>query len=226
MLSVDGRVEVRCTLDEAWELFSRFGDVAALIPSVEEVEVDGDLIHARVATKLGALPVTSRVTLKVVERRERECLRAEGLSYLGETIKEQIKKNVKGVAEDSVGRMKLHLDLRPSTRPGHIEVIYVAEVEAKGRLKRIYQTILKTKVPGLMEQFAQNIRCALEQGVAEAAEVGAADAAIVEAPLPVAEAAPSAGIGAPRSEPPPMPGLWVRFVSWLRAVLRTTGRAA
>lgn len=210
MLSVDGTIEVRCTLEEAWALFCRFGDVAALIPTVEEVEVDGERVHARLSTKIGALPISSRVTLEVIERKQFECLRAEGFSYLGETIKEQIKKDVAGIAHDSVGRMHLHLDLRPSERAGHINIIYNAEVEAKGRLKRIYQTILKTKVPGMMAQFAVNLRGALEK---DAAAVEAA-----EAPSELVAAAPRAS-----SRPPAAitvrPTLWARIVAWLGRVL-------
>lgn len=217
MLSVDGTIEVRCSLEEAWALFCRFGDVAALIPTVEEVEVDGERVHARLSTKIGALPISSRVTLEVVERKQFACLKAEGFSYLGETIKEQIKKDVAGVAHDSVGRMQLHLDLRPSERAGHVNIVYNAEVEAKGRLKRIYQTILKTKVPGMMEQFAVNLRGALEKQVAEpaVAPVVAPDASeTVAAPSPV-----------PRtpSRPPAAitvrPTLWARIVAWLGRVL-------
>ncbi|MBW2458665.1 MAG: hypothetical protein JRI68_29475, partial [Deltaproteobacteria bacterium] len=157
MLSVNGSVEVRCTLEEAWDLFCRFGDVAKLIPTMREIEIDGDQVHATVATTLGALPITSRVALEVTERKEREYLTAEGVSYLGETIHEQVDK-IRDVAKDSAGRFNMRLELKPTEREGTIEISYFAEVEAKGRLKRIYKAILKSKVPDMMEQFAVNLR--------------------------------------------------------------------
>ncbi len=222
MLSVDGKIEVRCSLEEAWALFCRFGDVAALIPTVEEVEVDGERVHARLSTKIGALPISSRVTLEVIERKQFECLRAEGFSYLGETIKEQLKKDVAGVAHDSVGRMHLHLDLRPSERAGHIHIIYNAEVEAKGRLKRIYQTILKTKVPGMMAEFAVNLRGALERE--EVLPVAPAETATEPSEVVVAAAPGTA------SRPPASitvrPSLWARIVAWLHRVLAFARDAA
>ena len=165
-LTVDGDVEVRCTLAAAWDLFTRFGDVAELIPTVEEVEVDGDTVYARVETKLGILPISSRVTLQVTDRKPNCCLKAEGVSYLGETIRDQVSPNkeIQGIDKDSTGRLSLHLDLRPAEAQGAITISYSAEVEAYGRLKRIYRSILKTKVPGMMKEFAENLRTELEAG--------------------------------------------------------------
>lgn len=164
MLSIDGSVDVRCTLEEAWALFVRFEQVAALIPTVEQVDVDGDRVHALVATRLGVLPITSRITLEVVERKPLCCIKAVGVSYLGETIREQISphREIDGIDVGSVGRMTLHLDLRKSDKAGHISIVYVAQVEAEGRLKKIYQAILKTKAPGMMAEFADNLRRNLE----------------------------------------------------------------
>lgn len=226
MLTVAGKVDVRCSIEDAWDLFTRFSDIARLIPTVEDVEVDGEHVHARVSTKLGALPITSRVTLRVVEQKPFECLKAEGFSYLGETIKEQIKKDIEGVAKDSAGRLFLHLDLRPTDEDGIIAVVYTADVEAKGRLKRIYKAILKTKVPDMMEQFAQNLREELERVVepvmesvpnaagALSAPAGCASAvdveeeeARVEAPMPVALATRSSD-------------LWSRLIAWIRRLFR------
>ncbi len=212
MLSVEGKVNIRCSLERAWDLFTRFHDVAGLIPTVEDVEVDGEHVHARVSTKLGALPITSRVTLTVTETKPYECLKAEGLSYLGETIKEQIKKNVEGVAKDSAGKLYLHLDLRPTDEEGLIEIAYTADVEAKGRLKRIYKAILKTKVPGMMEEFAENLRTELE---------GPAPA-VVAAPVEEPEAAPveDAPAGTAAALAPRPVGLWARIIAWWRRILR------
>lgn len=221
MLSVAGEVNVRCTIEDAWDLFSRFHDVAQLIPTVENVEVDGQLVHAIVSTKLGALPITSRVTLRVVETKRFEYIKAEGLSYLGETIKEQIKKNVEGVAKDSVGKLLLHLDLRRTDEDGVISIVYTADIEAKGRLKRIYKAILKTKVPAMMEEFAQNLRRELEREADPIAEVTEplpepAALALREPPVPEPhEVEPPRAALAPRTV-----GLWARFVAWLRRVLR------
>lgn len=167
MPRIEGRVDVECTLERAWELFQRFEDVARLIPSVEDVEVKGDRVHARVSVKLGALPITSRVVLEVTERQHMQCLKAVGVSYLGETVATQLAKGpLSEIKSDSVGRLDLHLDLRPGAREGTIAVIYEAEVEAEGRLKRIYESILKTKAPAMMREFAENIRRELEAPIA------------------------------------------------------------
>ncbi len=223
MLSLEGNVDVRCTLEQAWELFCRFGDVAALIPTVTEVEIDGDRVYARVATKLGILSVSSRVNLEVVEREPLKFIRAEGVSYLGETIRDQIspKKAIRGIEKDSVGTMSMRLDLSPKDgEDGLIAVSYQADVEAQGRLRKIYKTILKTKAPKMMEDFAKNLRECLERDEVEAA-------AEVE---PVATGA--ATEAAPAAEPIPevetqlQPGVWRRIADFFRRLFRRAPKEA
>lgn len=228
-VTVEGQVDVRCSREEAWALFSRFGDIAALIPSVEDVEVEGDRVYARLATRLGALPVSSRVTLEVVERRTFECLKAEGISYLGETVKQQIPKKVDGVSADSVGRLFLHLDLRATEDAGVTRVLYSAEVDAQGRLKKIYQAILKTKVPGMMQEFAENLRAALEPpaGAETAPERDASEQAEPDAVLASEERAPEPAAApaevAPIALAPRRVGLFARLLAWLRALFGLGG---
>jgi carbon monoxide dehydrogenase subunit G len=240
MVCINGRVDVCCTLEDAWALFCRFSEVAALIPTVEDIEVDGDRVSARMATKLGVLPVTSRIALEVVERKPYACLKARGLSYLGETIREQVApgKAISGIAPDSVGEMFLHLDLRPGD-DGRVIVLYHAEVEAQGRLKRIYRSILNSKAPAMMAEFGHNLRTALEAatktpaaaeiqaevkapGAAEAhavpdAEADAeADAALATAPARRERTSPLVAAFAPAAL------LWCRL--WARLRLWLVGR--
>jgi len=226
MISIDGRVEVRCEVGEAWELFNEFGRVAALIPTVEDVRVEGDQILARVETRLGALPVSSRVVLEVIERETLVSIEAHGVSYLGETLTEQVRKDIKGVSAGSVGKMNLRLVLESGLEPGLTTILYFAEVEAEGRLKRIYRTILKTKVPGMMEQFAENLRGELEGGSStELADAAAEPASRTQTP----SAADAARGPEPREEAARAPasielrrggGLLSRAIAWIRQLLR------
>ncbi len=215
MPRIDGRVEVRCTPERAWELFTRFDDVARLIPSVEEVEIQGDRVLARVVVKLGALPISSRIVLEVTEQKPMSCLKAVGVSYLGETVVEQLaKKELREIQADSVGRLDLHLDLRPGASEGMTAVIYEASVEADGRLRRIYDSILKTKAPGMMREFAENLRTTLEaplpagRAIAPAAAATAVDALTPSGPAPTEPPAAAATI-APTA-PPPRVAAWKR----------------
>lgn len=206
MLAIDGEIKVRCGLEEAWDLFCRFGDVAKLIPSVEHVEVDGDRVFGRVGIKLGILFVSSRVALEVVERTDRACLKAVGVSYLGETIQDQVaKKGVRGIDSDSTGRVKIQLDLAPTDDEDFVNLTYAAEVEAEGRLKRIYQSIIKNKAPAMMTEFAENVRNTLEHPSTEdpsvETEAIADSAALVAAPTR---------------------GWWRRLVAWFSRLFNRT----
>lgn len=187
MPRIQGSVEVRCSPEHAWDLFTRFDDLARLIPSVEGVEVQGDRVLARVAVKLGALPISSRVVLEVTERKPMACLKAIGISYLGETVVEQLaKKPLREIDAESSGRLDLHLDLRPGEREGSVAVIYEASVEAEGRLRRIYDSILKTKAPAMMQEFAENVRKALEAKADSVVKVALTEAQEAKAPVEVA----------------------------------------
>ena len=164
MLATSGEVLVACGLDEAWALFNRFDEVATLIPTLKSIEFRGDEIWATMGVQLGVISVTSKVMLQVVHISPWR-ITAEGWSFLGETIHTQINRNgPEGIEKDAKGKITIHLELEPVTGVG-VLVKYAAEVDAYGRLKRIYQSILKSKAPAMMEQFAEKLRCALDIGV-------------------------------------------------------------
>jgi carbon monoxide dehydrogenase subunit G len=211
VLSLDGEVTVRCSLEQAWDLFCRFDDVARLIPSVDDVRIDGDRILGRVSVKLGIVPVTSRIALEVVERKHLACLRAEGTSFLGETLVGQVKPSgVRGVEKDSVGHLRLHLDLRAGDSGEAVRIIYQAEVEAEGRLRKIYESILKTKAPQMMREFAENVRRTLE-----AVAVQAAQGAALPEPAPAPEVPPEPAAALVVAVAPARAPWWRRALAWL-----------
>ncbi len=164
MLATSGEVLVACGLEDAWALFNRFDEVATLIPTLKAIEFKGDEIWATMGVQLGVISVTSKVMLQVVHIAPWR-ITAEGWSFLGETIHTQINKNgPAGLEKDAKGKITIHLELEPVNGVG-VLVKYAAEVDAYGRLKRIYQSILKSKAPAMMEQFAEKLRCALDIGV-------------------------------------------------------------
>lgn len=166
MLAANGEVLVACALEEAWALFNRFEEVAGLIPTVKSIEFVGDEIWATVGVKLGVLSITSRLMLQVVKM-EPWRISAEGWSFLGETLHDQVnRRGPEGIERDAKGKITIHLELERHA-DGGVCVKYAAEVEAFGRLRRIYQSILESKAPTIMEEFAQRLRGALEAQAVE-----------------------------------------------------------
>ena len=214
MLVVKGEIHAQCSLDRAWALFTQFEEVAKLIPTVQEVEIKDDRVHARVVIKLGALPVSSRLVLEVTEQKVNTSIRAEGLSFLGETIIDQIaKKAIRDIDAGSVGRLNLQLDLKEHQDSG-IQVEYKAEVDAEGRLKRIYQSIMKSRAPAMMEEFAENLLARLEAPEPEAAESDGAGE-----PEAAATEEPTAELGEALTKH----GWWARFVAWMKGLFGSHG---
>jgi carbon monoxide dehydrogenase subunit G len=167
MLATKGEVLVACSLDHAWALFNRFDEVASLIPTVKRLERHEDALWATVGVQLGVLSVTSRLMLKVVHIEPwRIC--AEGWSFLGETLHDQVNRaGPEGIERDAKGKLSIELELEHAP-DGTVRVRYSAQVEAFGRLRRIYQSILDNKAPAMMQDFAERLRGALEAPPVEA----------------------------------------------------------
>ncbi|MBT3221407.1 MAG: hypothetical protein HN348_20170 [Proteobacteria bacterium] len=214
MLVVNGDIHAQCTLEKAWALFTQFEEVARLIPTVEEVEIKDGRVHARVVITLGVLPVSSRLVLEVTEQTVNSSIRAEGLSYLGETIVDQIaKKAIRDIDAGSVGRLNLQLDLKEHEESG-ISVEYQAEVDAEGRLKRIYQSIMKSKAPAMMAEFAENLLERLEAPEEEAPPKAVdTDALSQESEAQTEEPSTEVPDGELAKQ-----GWWASFLAWLKGL--------
>lgn len=167
MLSLTAEFEVEKSIQDVWNFFMDFDNFARYIPTLKEYKVTdpvGLKGEGKVGIKLGAIPVESRLVMQVTEKRDFECIKAEGYSFLGETLVEQIRsgKAMEGVDKGSVGKLMLHVDLRPGEN-GKTKVIYQASVEAEGRLRKIYDAIMKLKSKSLQKEFEESIKKGLNE---------------------------------------------------------------
>ncbi len=167
MLSLTAEFEVEKSIQDVWNFFMDFDNFAKYIPTLKEYKVTDPVAlkgEGKVGIKLGAIPVESRLVMQVTEKRDFECIKAEGFSFLGETLVEQIRsgKAMDGVDKGSVGKLMLHVDLRPGEN-GKTKVIYQASVEAEGRLRKIYDAIMKLKSKSLQKEFEESIKKGLHE---------------------------------------------------------------
>lgn len=167
MLSLTAEFEVEKSIQDVWNFFMDFDNFAKYIPTLKEYKVTDPVAlkgEGKVGIKLGAIPVESRLVMQVTEKRDYECIKAEGFSFLGETLVEQIRsgKAMDGVDKGSVGKIMLHVDLRPGEN-GKTKVIYQASVEAEGRLRKIYDAIMKLKSKSLQKEFEESIKKGLHE---------------------------------------------------------------
>lgn len=162
MIRLEARFLLKTPLERTWGFFADFHRFAQCIPTLKSYQLlDETKAEGKVGVKLGVLPVESRVYIEIKEKRAPECIKAEGISYLGETIVEQIRQGDAGRFDrDAVGRFQIHLDLREQTP--HSLVLFEAGVEAEGRLRRIYESIIKRKLPEMKKEFLEKVMGALQ----------------------------------------------------------------
>lgn len=234
MITVRDQFVVGRPADEVWAFLEKFEELARCIPSLKSWRQEGDIIEGKVGVTLGVVPVESNVRLEITERRAPTCIEARGVSFLGETVA-----NLRGGKEGQIratdsGRMVLHLDLRHEA-PGATRLVYAIGIEAEGRLRKIYESILKLKVPGFQREFVEKVAKALGAPAskadgdhvmcagAEGLLAGGVVPPMREAAAAEAAAAPEAAPIVPAEAPSPGPSFWYRLTAWLR---RLFGRRA
>lgn len=162
MITIEDQFVINKPRSEVWAFFDDFNGLATCVPTLKEFELHGgNVIEGKVGVTLGAIPVTSKVHIEVTTKRAPECIQAHGLSYLGETIATQLAKGESKYQAEDTGQLYLHLDLRDEG-PGRTRVMLCAGVEAEGRLRKMYESIMRLKVPAMKQEFKDKVSAALK----------------------------------------------------------------
>lgn len=218
MIRVADRFLVARPVEEVFALFDRLDAIARCLPTLKSFRVEKDgAIDGLVGVTLGAIPVESRVRVEIVRREPPRCIVARGLSFMGETM-EVVRggRPLEGVGRDSSGRLHIHFDFRP--RPGGWALVsYELGVEADGRLRKIYEAIVRSRLPSFQREFREKIAGAL------------GPAAVVDAPPDLEMDRCVAALEAPAPPSPALPavrrsGLAARLLALLAAAAAWLGR--
>ena len=133
--------DVNAPVEKVWSFLSDMQQVGRCVPGVENVEVL-DAMHARwtLTVKIGPLSQTIKVLTETLEqiplRRGRFRAEAENIAMIGAT------------------------ELTPAGKGTRI--VYTMAVNAKGPLARIMDNFMRTKLKSQTEEFAANVKRALE----------------------------------------------------------------
>ena len=214
MITIEDQFVIQKPVNEVWAFFDDFEGLATCVPTLKEFKlVEGNRIEGKVGVTLGAIPVTSKIRLDITSKRAPECIQAHGISYLGETISTQLAKDATKYQANDTGELFLHLDLRAESSTS-TRVMLSAGVEAEGKLRKMYETIMKLKVPAMKQEFmdkvgkAMNTTCVRPEGGSEMCVSLDAVKVAIEAHNHGQEAAP-VNITATLS-------LWNRMVAWFK----------
>ena len=218
MITIEDQFIIRRPLADVWRFFDDFAGLAACVPTLQEFSIVSDReIEGKVGVTLGAIPVTSKVRIEVTEKRAPECIQAFGVSYLGETIATQLARNAANYKVDDTGLLYLHLDLRDEGGAG-TRVMFCAGVEAEGKLRKMYESIIRLKVPAMKAEFRDKVGRALASDCVEA-DSGATMCGDIEAVRRRAESGESA-MSQSAATRELADGWWTRFLQRIRALLR------
>jgi len=133
--------EVRAPIDRVWSFLSDMRKVGSCIPGVQDVEILDDR-HAKWGLKMKIGPLSQTLTV---------------MTETLETIPPS-RARFKGVADqaDMLGTIEL------APKGETTQVTYTMHVTAKGPLSRILDNFMKSKLSQQSEEFAANVRRALE----------------------------------------------------------------
>ncbi len=133
--------DVEAPVEKVWSFLSDMRQVGRCVPGVESVDVL-DATHARwtLTVKIGPLSQTIKVLTETLEqvplRRGRFRAEAENIDMMGTT------------------------ELTPAGNG--TKIVYTMVVNAKGPLARIMDNFMRTKLKSQTEEFAANVKRALE----------------------------------------------------------------
>jgi carbon monoxide dehydrogenase subunit G len=218
MITIDDQFVIRKPLAEVWAFFDDFEGLATCVPTLQEFAITADnRIEGKVGVTLGAIPITSKIRLEITEKRPLECIQAHGLSYLGETIATQLSKDADKYQITDTGQIYLHLDVR-SEDAESTRIMFCAGVEAEGKLRKMYESIMRLKVPAMKVEFMDKVGKALQAECTMVGDTGVMCLHIDEVKEHVASRNLAAESTAPVKE---NIGLWARFTQWLRSLVMT-----
>jgi carbon monoxide dehydrogenase subunit G len=178
MIRVEHEFEVEGTREYVWSLVGDIHAFARCVPTLVEHEIVGpDRATGVVGVTLGAIPVRSRVDIEITERQAPELLLGKAVSYLGDTIVSQLRGGQAGsVPPDAVGTILMRLELHTAGER-RTRLVFRCDVDAEGKLERIYQSILRLKADSLKAEFERNVKSALAAAAPLAATQPVASAA-------------------------------------------------
>jgi carbon monoxide dehydrogenase subunit G len=215
MITVEDQFLIEKPIGEVWAFFDDFEGLATCVPSLKEFQITGpQTIEGKVGVTLGAIPVTSKVRMDITLKRAPECIQAKGISYLGETISEQLAKDPSKYQATDTGQIYMHLDLRPES-DATTRIMFCAGVEAEGKLRKMYESIMRLKVPAMKQEFQHKVGAALSapcHPISDAHTMCADIEAVKSASsTTVAETHAHVHAAAPA-------GWWSRFTIWIKAL--------
>lgn len=160
MITIESTMRAQKDIQTIWELFNDIHTIAGCVPTCVKYEViDENTVDCDLRIKLGMIPLDNKAKVTVTERRDNRHLEAEGVSEAGEMMQKFGR-----VATGTVTKLHLVLDLE-EVGAQETRIRFLANADAVGQMKRIYEAVIKTKREEIETQFIKNLENALKAKV-------------------------------------------------------------
>ena len=156
MISIESVMRAEKDVKTIWDLFNDINTVAGCVPTCVSYDViDENTVACDLRIKLGLIPLDNKAKMSITERKGGTHLEAKGVSEAGEMMQK-----FGSVATGTVTNLHLILDLE-EIGPNETRIRFLANADAVGQMKRIYEAVIKSKREEIETQFMKNIENAL-----------------------------------------------------------------
>jgi carbon monoxide dehydrogenase subunit G len=156
MITIESVMRAEKDMNTIWNLFNDINTVAGCVPTCVSYEViDENTVSCDLRIKLGLIPLDNKAKMSITERKDGRHLEAKGVSEAGEMMRKFGR-----VATGTVTNLHLILDLE-EIGPNETRIRFLANADAVGQMKRIYEAVIKSKREEIETQFMKNIENAL-----------------------------------------------------------------
>jgi carbon monoxide dehydrogenase subunit G len=156
MITIESVMRAEKDMNTIWTLFNDINTVAGCVPTCVSYEViDENTVSCDLRIKLGLIPLDNKAKMSITERKDDRHLEARGVSEAGEMMRKFGR-----VATGTVTNLHLILDLE-EIGANETRIRFIANADAVGQMKRIYEAVIKTKREEIETQFMKNIENAL-----------------------------------------------------------------
>ena len=153
MLTLKNSFFVEKEINAVWNFLNRVEDLAFCMPTCKKLNVvDEKTVDTLLRVTLGRLPIESEARFTITEAVPPKKLIARGQVFMGRAMG-GVWKMVDRKAEAEVV-IELELEQASSDRTA---IHYLIEIRAEGRLKRIYDSVVKSKGEEIERTFVDNI---------------------------------------------------------------------
>lgn len=156
MITIESVMRAEKDVKTIWNLFNDINTVAGCVPTCVSYEViDENTVSCDLRIKLGLIPLDNKAKMSITERKDDTHLEARGVSEAGEMMQKFGR-----VATGTVTNLHLILDLE-EIGPNETRIRFLANADAVGQMRRIYEAVIKSKREEIETQFMKNIENAL-----------------------------------------------------------------